>query len=137
MSKNVFKKFGKWVDDKVSYHLTQQEEKIKKILEGLLDQKDTLKYTPNTGTYYVQNQRLNAIVKITNTSVHASVNGVLLMITCNMASAAKLKDIILAQVSVDTDEVEKCLSQMSSNTSDKILGYIKSTDTITKQSYEN
>lgn len=130
MEKNPFKKLGAWIDDKVSIHLTQQEEKIKTILESLLREADTLKYMPLSGVYYVQNKRLNAIVKVTNTSVHATINGILLMINCNMASAAKLKDVIVKSVVMDVEKVESELGAMSSGVSDKVIEYIEATKNI-------
>ena len=127
--KNPFKKLGAWIDDKVSYHLTQQEEKIKTILLSLLKEPDTLKFMPLSGIYYFQNKRLNAIVKVTNTSVHATVNGILLMINCNMASAAKLKDVIIAAVVKDVEGVETELDSMSRGVSDRVIDYISTKTT--------
>ena len=122
--KSPLKKLGEWIDDKVSYHLTQQEEKIKTILISLLKEPDTLKFMPLTGTYYVQNKRLNAVVKVTNSTVHATVNGILLMFSCHMTSAEKLKDVIVAAVVKDVEGVETDLNSMSKDVSDKVIDYI-------------
>jgi len=127
--KNPLKKLGAWIDDKVSYHLTQQEEKIKSIIESLLKEPDTLKYMPLSGIYYIQNKRLNAIVKVSNNSVHATVNGILLLLNCTLPSAAKLKDVIITYVIKDVESVESELGVLSRGVSDKIIGYIESTKT--------
>ena len=121
---SVLKSITKWTDDKFGHHLTEQEERIKQILEGLLAMQDTLKYPLPNGVFYVANDRVNSYIRITDTSIHVVVNGTLLVLTCNTMSSVKLKRMVTDRIIFDSDDVEKKLKDSSVDVTQKAIEHI-------------
>jgi hypothetical protein len=121
---NIFKSFTKWTDAKFGHHLTAQEEKIRQILESLLDMPDTLKYPLPTSVFYVANDRVKSYIRLTDTSIHVVVDGTLLVLTCDTMSSVKLKRMVTDRIIQDSTEVEQKLKDCSVDVTQKALEHI-------------
>lgn len=125
MKKSIIEKVSGYINDKVSYHLTFQEEGVRSLLEEVLKDKETLKYTLPSGLYFVSNDKLSIKIKIALSAVHVLVNGSMMIVACNNQATVKFRQMVLDTAIADVKELDEKLKSESEDFSNAIINKIK------------
>lgn len=124
MGKSIFGKMSDYINDKVGYHLSSQEEYVKQLLEEILKDKSTLKYTLPS-TYFVSNERLKTRINVGLNAVHVLVGGQLLMIACNSQASYKFRQMVQSSAEKDVAALEETLKSESNIFSERLIKKIQ------------